>query len=40
MVRRLVLNWASVVQERPAAACVEETLLFDIKEFISSVICA
>lgn len=35
MMRSLVLNWASVEQERPSAACVEGKLLFDIKEFMS-----
>lgn len=38
MVRSLVLNLASVVQERPAAACVEAKLSFDLKEFISGML--
>lgn len=35
MMRSLVLNRASVVQERPSAACVEGKLSFDIKDFMS-----
>lgn len=38
MAKSLVLSWASVVQERPAAACVERTLSFDIKEFLPSML--
>lgn len=29
-----MLNWTSVVQERPATACVEGKLSFDVKEII------